>query len=245
MVKKNRLSVFIGVVDQHASHALKDFVNRHERLALEGMKDNSYHIQRCVQNYIYDLIIIDVEFPALTAFEILKTIKGPSPVIFISQKKKWAAKAYEFGAVDYIVYPFKINRISKSLNQYLNLVDATVSQSILNRRLVINQCGSQVYIDHKEIVFIMSNGKKSTIFTIDERIEVLMLLKDLHAHLSKLGFVRLHRRYVVNRYYIKSFNQSGERDKVAKIVHDEMEYIPVGRTYFKDLAIDDICIVVR
>lgn len=251
MLESKKLTTLIAVNDKTIGKKLATLLKKDVKLHLASIKHNFYEIERSIHSSQYDLILADVELGTeqqpRVIFEILKSYnneKKRPPIILFSHKRKWASKAYFYGALDFITYPaepdqnpVKPARLTKALTRYHNLINATASQFVLNRRLLFHQRGNQIFLDFKEIVFIMSNGKKSIIHTAEEKFEVFILLKELQTFLQELGFVRLHKRYIVNSHYIKSFNQSGERDKVARVDHKEIEHIPIGRSYYKQLVL--------
>jgi putative two-component system response regulator len=75
-----------------------------------------------------DLVLLDIEMPRMTGFELFETLKeftdiAKIPVIFLtsSDDKKTEAKALEIGAVDYITKPFDRTVLLHRINTHLNI----------------------------------------------------------------------------------------------------------------------------
>ena len=74
-----------------------------------------------------DVILLDIEMPDMTGFEIMLEIKkDPSlkdiPVIFVTShaNEKLVVKAAEYGAVDYVVKPFNPDALRRKIQKAVN-----------------------------------------------------------------------------------------------------------------------------
>jgi putative two-component system response regulator len=73
-----------------------------------------------------DIILLDIEMPDMTGFEVMNEIKKDDnldgiPVIFVTShaSTKLVLKALEHGAADYIVKPFVSNLLYEKINKAL------------------------------------------------------------------------------------------------------------------------------
>jgi len=79
----------------------------------------------------YSLIIMDVQMPGMDGFEVVETLSGSSrtkdiPVIFlsaISKEKRYIAKGYESGAVDYVTKPVDPDLLILKVKAFLKLYE--------------------------------------------------------------------------------------------------------------------------
>ena len=77
----------------------------------------------------YSLIILDVQMPGMDGFEVAETLAGSSrtkdiPIIFLSainKEKKYIAKGYESGGVDYITKPADPELLILKVKSFLKL----------------------------------------------------------------------------------------------------------------------------
>jgi two-component system sensor histidine kinase/response regulator len=107
------------------------------QLLSEIFKDRGYEIQaalngklalQAIQNNPPDLILMDIAMPDISGYEVCKRIKADErfsdiPIIFVSGLQNVASivKAFEVGAVDYIIKPFQISEIRARIQTHLSL----------------------------------------------------------------------------------------------------------------------------
>ena len=66
-----------------------------------------------------DLIFLDIQMPGRTGFELLRDLPADArpPVIFVTAYDEHAVKAFEFHALDYLLKPFRKERLQQSLDR--------------------------------------------------------------------------------------------------------------------------------
>src|SRR5437867_9331153 len=71
-----------------------------------------------------ELIFLDIQMPELDGFAVLEAVAAePMPVIvFVTAHDKFALKAFEVHAVDYLLKPFDRERFESALNRALEQV---------------------------------------------------------------------------------------------------------------------------
>ncbi len=71
-----------------------------------------------------ELIFLDIQMPELNGFEVLEAIDAePMPVIiFVTAHDKFALRAFEVHAVDYLLKPFDRERFESALHRALQQV---------------------------------------------------------------------------------------------------------------------------
>lgn len=89
-----------------------------------------------------DIILLDVEMPGMSGFEICRKLKGSSrtadiPIIFLTAKTDtdYIVKGFEHGAVDYVIKPFNAVELKARVQTHLNLKRAIDSEKELVVRL--------------------------------------------------------------------------------------------------------------
>lgn len=105
----------------------------------------------------YDLAILDIMLPDGNGYDLCKIIKEENkdlPVIFLTAKDEEnnVVKAFNLGADEYIIKPFRnrelISRINNVLRRYGK--DATKIQS---GNVIIDLDANRVYVNNKEVIF--------------------------------------------------------------------------------------------
>lgn len=197
-------------------------------LKLIGEFSNAFETKKFLSFNSVDLIFLDVEMPVLNGFDFLDTLKVKPQIIFITSKREYAIKAFDYDATDYIQKPINSERFN------------TAVQKAFNKQLLFKQEPE----DNTEHIFIKSNSKKLKIFTSrikyveaygdyiklitdDENHLVLTTMKSFENDLPKDKFIRVHKSFIVNLNKIDKFN--------SKFIEIGTTKIPLSRTKKDDL----------
>jgi DNA-binding LytR/AlgR family response regulator len=68
----------------------------------------------------YDLVFLDIQMPGLTGLEVAEKLKShprPPQVIFVTAYSRYAPKAFDLDAVDYILKPFDEGRLAHAVDK--------------------------------------------------------------------------------------------------------------------------------
>ncbi|MEZ4802170.1 MAG: response regulator transcription factor [Gelidibacter sp.] len=90
-----------------------------------------------------------------------------------------------------------------------------------------------VTIDTKQIIYLMSQGNYVHIKTTDSTHEVRGKLQDILDQLPHMSLYRIHRRYAVNKQYIKSMDR-------GSIVLSTEEVLPISKTFDYDALLEGL-----
>ncbi|MBE9488256.1 MAG: response regulator transcription factor [Bacteroidetes bacterium] len=178
-------------------------------------------------NYILnnniDLLFLDINIPHLSGLDLAKKLPKSVKVIFTTAYQDYALDGFDLCATDYLLKPFSYDRFLKAVNnaQYLYSLEQnqlftkilTVKVDYINQN--INVC---------DIIYIEGLKDYVKIHTIKRVFVVKKTMKSLEKELNGLGFVRIHKSYIINKAYIKAYTNT------FLILRDEIK-IPVGEQY--------------
>ncbi|MEG8946175.1 LytR/AlgR family response regulator transcription factor [Rosettibacter firmus] len=193
-----------------------------------------------------DLIFLDIQMPEMNGFEVLKNIKSEKTpvVIFITAYDKYALKAFEFHAVDYLLKPIDNVRLKNALDyainhihnrnakyyseklkaiadEYLSLISARekfkAEEKFLNKILVKNKNVIKV-ISVPDIYWFEAHGDYVYIHCNSEKYILLDSLSALEKKLNPDMFIRIHRSSIVNIEQVEKLkpNEHGDFEVFLK-----------------------------
>lgn len=184
-----------------------------------------------------DLVFLDVQMPELDGFGVLETVKlDRLPVIvFVTAHDKFALKAFEVHAVDYLMKPFDRDRFKKALQRAREQVLGRQSGAI-DERLTTLMNDLKPEPKHKDRIAVKSSGRVVFVKTTDiDWIEAadnyveLHVGKESHLHRDKISnmetqlasdkFIRISRSAIVNIERIKELQPAFHGDCTV-ILHD-------------------------
>lgn len=177
----------------------------------------------------FDIAFLDLRYENDTlgfdAVHFLKMNCKNCIVAFFTSYKEYALTGYKYRAFRYILKtePEQAieHQISDVFNEYKR-IHKTISGSF-------NGYTFSTSLD--DIYYIEIRNHVITLHTVKGNFEVYKQLKDLHAELADLGFVRCHRSYMVNLQHVTVLRKDGKF-----VMNDKQRScIPVGIRY-KQLA---------
>jgi two-component system LytT family response regulator len=161
-----------------------------------------------------DLVILDVQMPGITGFEVLDSL-GPDrdfAVIFSTAHQEHALRAFDAHAMDYLLKPYDGARFSRALDkahaQLLagrpdgksleGLLRTAAVDAAARQRMVVKTDKGWVPIALDEIVRVSAAGKHVCIFTAGAKHVVRQGLGILASRLDPARFLKVHRSEIVN-----------------------------------------------
>lgn len=163
-----------------------------------------------------DLVFLDVEMPECDGFELLDRI-GPAPafaIIFVTAHHQFALRAFEVGALDYLLKPFDDQRFERVLER----VKGRLRVPSETRRFIIKHGNTLEVVKYVEIDWVEASDYYSTLHAGGRTHMLRRSLADLDALLAAHGFYRIHRSAIVNLNRIRALEirEDGEYEVVLQ-----------------------------
>ncbi|MBQ9471204.1 MAG: response regulator transcription factor [Bacteroidales bacterium] len=167
-----------------------------------------------------DLLLLDVELPDGTGFDILRQLPHPLRTVFVTAFDRFAITAFRFSAVDYLLKPLDplaladaLDKVRKSthrvdVNQQVEALLHNVTAN--EQRLLVLRTAEEVsLVPVADIVRLESDGAYTHVFVAGGRkILVSNNLKYYEEMLSDSGFMRCHQSHLVNIRQIDCFKKA-------------------------------------
>lgn len=182
-----------------------------------------------------DIIFSDIDMPDISGIELLKGLKDPPVFIFITSHMEHAAESFNLDVMDFIVKPVSIDRLIKSINRAVELLNLKNRASLSGGEqksgqefFFIKDSKGYARLNHEDIIYIESVGDFSKLHTADDQTHtVLINLRNLGLQLPDY-FVRVHKQYLV--HFDKIVNVS-----VSEIVLKDGAKVPLSPSYRDNL----------
>ena len=151
-----------------------------------------------------DLIFCNVRVADLSGFDLLRELPSPDTrVVYHSDDGDAAVRAFEVGALDYLITPLTLGRLLQSLRRYearyRNTRTQTISPATSTGRLTIRSNGRNIRIPHHDIRYVLSDREYLEIHLRNgEKILALGSLYKLAADLPAGEFLQIHRSTIIS-----------------------------------------------
>ena len=154
-----------------------------------------------------DLIFLDIQMPGKTGFEMLSELEKSPQVIFTTAFDKFALKAFEVNALDYLLKPVEPKRLADAI-QKLQFTDSREhrSESVITNNSILTE-NDQVFVkDGERCWFVKLNdirlfesvGNYAKVFFGNNKPLILKSLNALEERLDEKTFFRANRKHIVN-----------------------------------------------
>jgi two-component system LytT family response regulator len=158
-----------------------------------------------------DLVFLDVQMPGGDGFEVLEALGCglPPAVVFVTAYDRYAARAFEVGALDYLLKPFDQSRFAKVLNRARDWIAQETSR---DSRLAVKSAGQVLLVKVSEIDWIEAADYYASLHVGDRTHLLRRSLADLEGELEGKGFCRVHRSALVNLDRVRGLVSDEEGD---------------------------------
>src|SRR5580700_8841314 len=107
-----------------------------------------------------DLVFLDVQMPGCGGFDVLELLGGdlPPTIIFVTAYDEYALRAFEAGALDYLLKPFDDARFGRALDRAKEKLAHYGRQPRAAERLVVKTQGQVLFLSVADIDWIEAAG---------------------------------------------------------------------------------------
>ncbi|MEY4778360.1 MAG: hypothetical protein RIS13_1108, partial [Bacteroidota bacterium] len=102
-----------------ARNELKKMLALHPEIEVVGEAANADEGLNLINELTPDLILLDVQMPVKTGFDLLQELERLPAVIFTTAYDEYAIRAFEVNALDYLLKPIDPKRLSDALQKFL------------------------------------------------------------------------------------------------------------------------------
>jgi two-component system LytT family response regulator len=178
-----------------------------------------------------DLIFLDIEMPECDGFALLERI-GPLPgcaIVFVTAHRQFALRAFEVGALDYLLKPFddqRFGRVLERAKERLRLPGDT-------QRFIVKNGNTLDVVRFAEIDWIEASDYYSTLHAGGRAHLLRRSLTELDVLLAAHGFHRIHRSAIVNLNRVRALQI--REDGEYEVVLETLQRLRISRRYRKSV----------
>jgi two-component system LytT family response regulator len=204
-----------------------------------------------VQKHRPDLVFLDVQMPAMDGFAVLEAVglEQLPEIIFTTAYEKYAIRAFELHALDYLLKPFDQTRFQDAMRharQRLNLrqeedgrlqlnalLESVKAKSKYLERLIIKADGRISFLHSRDINWIEADDKYVHLHTATASRMVRQTLSAMESQLDPAKFQRIHRSAIVNVERIKELEPTFNGEHMVLL--EDGTKLTLSRTYREKL----------
>jgi two-component system, LytTR family, response regulator len=204
-----------------ARERLRMLLAKEDWVEIAGECDTGTGAVAAIQKLHPDLVFLDVQMPGATGFEVIERVGVAQmpPVVFVTAYDRYALRAFDVHALDYLLKPFDRERFQQTLSRarqqmerkdagelerrLLELVQDLRSSPPRPERFVIKSGGRVFFVRTDEIDWVEAAGNYVKLHVGNEAHLLRETMNALEAQLDPDLFYRIHRCHIVNIERVK------------------------------------------
>jgi two-component system, LytTR family, response regulator len=148
-----------------------------------------------------DLVFLDVQMPECDGFDVLELLGGdlPPAIVFVTAHDEYALRAFEAGALDYLMKPFSNARLELALGRAKErLANQAQRRPRAPDRLIVKSAAQVLFVRVADIDWIEAANYYACLHVGATTHILRRSLSVLEQELKGGSFCRIHRSTIVN-----------------------------------------------
>jgi len=238
---------------------LRKMIEKVDGFSICAEADNGTDALELVEKCKPDVCFLDVEMPGMTGLECAKAIQDTDPhtmIIFATAHDDYMAQAFEVYAFDYMVKPFKLERVMKTLErirgvmtkrtQAIEAMEAQEKQrevteaareklrmrSAATGRIMLHHKEGLNFVNQADILLVQRENRSTVLYASGgRRFETSESLGDMEERLDPQIFFRCHKSYIINLNVIDSITPYGRWTYVVHLSGTDQDALITHEKY--------------
>lgn len=250
MTSGEEIRVLIADDEEGMRMILRKMIAKAEGFTLCAEATNGEDMLKLVETYKPQVCFLDVEMPGMTGIECARLIQDMDPrmiIVFATAHDDYMAQAFEVYAFDYMVKPFKLERVMKTLERIRQVtlarrgiaaheavehIHKLATRSAAAGRLMLHHKEGVNFINQADILLVQRENRSTVLYaTGGRRFETSESLGDMEERLDGSIFFRCHKSYIINLNVIDSITPYGRWTYVVHLVGTDQDALITHEKY--------------
>lgn len=199
---------------------LKKIIERHGGFEIVGESESFSDAVVQFARLKPDVVFMDIGIEGENGVECARLLADMEPktkIIFATAHSEYMPEAFELYAFDYLVKPFDVERVERTLDRIKTLhgqetvreEDRIACTQRGLSRLLVKGRESMSFVDMEDIVLIQRENNATVIYTDKDSFVTSAKMGDIEAKLDPEQFLRSHKSYIINLSKVKKIEPYG------------------------------------
>jgi len=234
----------VVIVDDEllARQRIEDLLAKEERVEIAGTASDGNAAVETIRALKPDLVFLDVQMPGRTGLEVVEAIGAEQmpATIFTTAFDKFALKAFDLAAVDYLVKPFDDERFAQALRRARKAIEleevGRMTQQLLTllhappavpstpkktpeylERISVESRGQVRVVPVSKIDYITASGPYAELHVGDRTFAIRERMQLLEERLDPDVFFRIHRSAIVRLDRVETLLHAAGGDYAVRL----------------------------
>jgi len=227
-----KVRILIADDEPLACKRLRSLLPQDASVEIIGEYGNGPEASEAIRRDRPDIAFLDMQMPGCDGLKLVDELRPEErpAIVFVTAHDKYAVKAFDARAVDYVLKPYDRERIETALRRAVEQVNARRSgdlgaklESLLAdagaaakpERLTVKTGTGFVFLKLDEIVWVEAADNYITLHLTDRTLTVRETLSSLEARLGTAHFARVNRSALVHLDQVKELQPTFHGDYVV------------------------------
>jgi len=219
---------------------IEQYMEDYPQLQIIKQCSNGLEALQAIDELEPDIIFLDIQMPGLSGFQVLQKIVHVPQIIFSTAFDKYALKAFDNNAVDYLLKPYTKQRFAQAINKVLlsttknNEAIKKLSENIQQtysafpEKVLVDNGNRMLSLPVNDIIWMEAEGDYTKLHTSSKNYLSNYGIGVLEQKLNPAIFVRIHRSTIININMVKEVFR--DSNGYYALLQNETSH-KVGRNY--------------
>lgn len=210
-------------------------LSRDPEIELVGQGNSGLEALTLIRSAKPELVFLDVQMPECDGFDVVEMLGQPLPpaIIFVTAYDQYALRAFDAGALDYLLKPFDDDRFAQALARAKERIGQIRKHPGIADRLIIKSIGQVEFVKIPDIDWIEAENYYACLHVGNKTHLLRRRMADLERELDHNRFCRIHRSSIVNLDRVRRLQINAEGE--YEVLLDNNTKLRLSRSYLKQL----------
>jgi DNA-binding LytR/AlgR family response regulator len=183
----------------------------------------------------YDVVFLDIGLPGMSGIEamtVINSLPHRPHVVFVTAFDEHALRAFELGATDYVVKPVNEERLAVTIARLRGTAGSPRTSGLpVAKRLPLEDDDRRMLVRITEIRMVHADGHIVRATLDDRELRFRGSLAECAQRIEPLGFLRVHRSYLVNLEHVVEIEPFFGGTYVLRLDDKRRSEAPVSRGF--------------
>jgi len=198
-----------------------------------GRAENGRQAVEVINALHPELVLLDIQMPGCDGFDVVRRLAPlPPAIVFVTAFDQHAIRAFEVGAVDYLLKPVRADRLRAAIEKARHtrhctsaagdaIVRTLEASAPTAKRKIVGRRGSDLFLlDLDEILAFRADGELVWILTSHRRYLANQTLHELETRLAETQFRRIHRNALINVDHVRKMSTLSSQRWLITMTND-------------------------
>jgi len=211
-----KITVVLVDDERLAREEIKRHMRKYPDIDLLSEADNVDDALLLVKQYRPDVLLLDIQMPGKSGFELLEALDDVPEVIFVTAFDEYAVKAFEVNALDYLVKPVRDERFQRMVEKLRLRVSETSEPR--KKQLFVKDGHKCHLIMLSDLFLVESFGNYVKLFFNDKTALLKRSMNQMETTLPSDMFFRASRSKMISLSFIQTIRQEPAGKLTIKLV---------------------------